>query len=174
MQKRNLTKVELDTCEMVAKTMKHQDATVSIPAEVLYNLAREVKLSRHKLAKAGAVKAQLKKTLEEMTAQWEKLNIDPFKVKKEEAASTAMDTTSSVELTTPTQSIIPQEARIEQYLREKHMQNDSLEEFLKDNPDITKDEYYSVLDKFFVRLIRESQAAWEAEDREGGAENDQP
>lgn len=82
MQKRNLTKVELDTCEMIAKTMRTPDSTVSIPAEVLYNLAREVKVSRHKLAKAGAVKAELKKTLEEMTAQWENLHIDPFRVKK--------------------------------------------------------------------------------------------
>lgn len=169
MQKRNLTKVELDTCEMVAKTMKHQDATVSIPAEVLYNLAREVKLSRHKLAKAGTVKAELKKTLEEMTAQWENLHIDPFKAKKEEAASTAIDTTSSVELTSSTNNIISQCARIEQYLREKHMQNDSLEEFLKENPDITKEEYYSVLDKFFMRIIRESQEAWQKKDEEGGA-----
>lgn len=129
MQKRNLTKVELDTCEMVAKTMKHQDATVSIPAEVLYNLAREVKLSRHKLTKAGAVKAELKKTLEEMTAQWEQLHIDPIKAKKE-AASAGTDTTSNVELTTPTDNIISQCNRIEQYLKEKHLQNDSLEDLL--------------------------------------------
>lgn len=174
MQKRNLTKVELDTCEMVAKTMKTADSTVSIPAEVLYNLAREVKLSRHKLAKAGAVKNELKKKLAEMIAQWENLNINPIKTKKEEAASAGTDTTSSVDYTTSTENIIPQEERIEQYLREKHMQNDSLEDFLKDNPDVTKEEYYSVLNKFFMGIIRESQEVWSAEDEEGGAGNGQP
>lgn len=162
MIKRQVTQEELEICENVAKKQQ-ADTTVRVPAELLYNLAREVRINRLKLSEAETFVEVTKKRLNNLAWQWNQLKVEPIRLKKEEAASTGMDTTSRVDLTEPTQNIIAQRESIEQYLLEKHLQSDSMEVALKLDPSIKAEDLKKII-KELVGYVMDMQC-------EGGGEN---